>query len=94
MCEIYKEKIRDLLNVKKADLKIHEQIGKGIYVEGLTSEYCVNEKEVINLLKIGNKNRAVGSNNMNDQSSRSHSIFTLTLSMQNNDDGSRKLSKL
>jgi hypothetical protein len=36
MCEIYKEKIRDLLNVKKADLKIHEQIGKGIYVEGLT----------------------------------------------------------
>jgi hypothetical protein len=66
MCEIYKEKIRDLLNVKKADLKIHEQIGKGIYVEGLTSEYCVNEKEVVNLLKIGNKNRAVGSNNMND----------------------------
>jgi hypothetical protein len=66
MCEIYKEKIRDLLNVKKTDLKIHEQIGKGIYVEGLTSEYCVNEKEVVNLLKIGNKNRAVGSNNMND----------------------------
>jgi hypothetical protein len=66
MCEIYKEKIRDLLNVKKTDLKIHEQIGKGIYVEGLTSEFCVNEKEVINLMKIGNKNRSVSSNNMND----------------------------
>ena len=24
MCEIYKEKIRDLLNIKKTDLKIHE----------------------------------------------------------------------
>lgn len=66
MCEIYKEKIRDLLNVKKTDLKIHEQIGKGIYVEGLTSEFCVSEKEVINLMKIGNKNRSVSSNNMND----------------------------
>ena len=36
MCEIYKEKIRDLLNIKKTDLKIHEYVGKGIYVEGLT----------------------------------------------------------
>lgn len=36
MCEIYKEKIRDLLNVKKTDLKIHEQVGKGIYVDDLT----------------------------------------------------------
>lgn len=52
--------------MKKTDLKIHEQIGKGIYVEGLTSEFCVNEKEVINLMKIGNKNRSVSSNNMND----------------------------
>ena len=36
MCEIYKEKIRDLLNLKKIDLKIHELIGRGIFIDGLT----------------------------------------------------------
>lgn len=45
-------------------------------------------------MAIGNRNRAVGSNNMNLESSRSHSLFCLTLAMNNHDDGSCKVGKL
>ena len=32
MCEIYNEKIKDLLNPKQDNLKIHEEKGKGVYI--------------------------------------------------------------
>jgi len=32
MCEIYNEKIKDLLNPKNDNLKIHEEKGKGVYI--------------------------------------------------------------
>ena len=32
MTEIYNEKIKDLLDPRKVDLKIHEEKGKGIYI--------------------------------------------------------------
>jgi len=36
MIEIYMEKIRDLLDTSKTDLKIHEEKGKGVYMADLT----------------------------------------------------------
>lgn len=45
-------------------------------------------------MNIGNKNRFVAATNMNEQSSRSHSLFQLTLSMTNQEDGSKKTGKL
>lgn len=32
MCEIYNEKIKDLLDPRKDNLKIHEEKGKGVYI--------------------------------------------------------------
>lgn len=32
MCEIYNEKIKDLLDPRKDNLKIHEERGKGVYI--------------------------------------------------------------
>ena len=36
-------------------------------------------EETLELLKKGNRNRHIGSTNMNIESSRSHSVFCLTL---------------
>ena len=53
-----------------------------------------DEQEVYNIMKMGNANRAVTATNMNAESSRSHSLFILTLTQVNNDDGSSRTGKL
>lgn len=79
MMEIYMERIKDLLNPEKDNLKIHEEKGKGVYVADVTEMYVAEEMEVYEIMKQGNKSRAVTATNMNEQSSRSHSIFILTV---------------
>jgi kinesin family protein 5 len=39
MMEIYMEKIRDLIDPSKDNLKIHEEKGKGVYVSDCTETY-------------------------------------------------------
>jgi len=78
MIEIYMEKIRDLLDPEKDNLKVHEEKGKGVYIADLT-EYTVTEKEVYSIMKQGNSNRSKAATLMNAESSRSHSIFILTV---------------
>jgi kinesin family member 5 len=79
MIEIYMEKIRDLLEPSKDNLKIHEEKGKGVYMSDLTEEYITQEKDVYDIMKQGNSNRSIASTMMNAESSRSHSIFILTV---------------
>jgi kinesin family protein 5 len=45
-CEIYLEKIRDLLNPEKANLSIHEDKNRGIFIADLTEEYVSERGEV------------------------------------------------
>lgn len=73
------EKIKDLIDPSKDNLKIHEEKGKGVYVADATETYVSEEYEVFELMKIGNKNRAISATNMNEESSRSHSLFILTV---------------
>ena len=63
--EIYNEKIRDLLDPKKVNLKIHENKDAGVYVKDMTESYVGTEEEVYGILKIGNDNRSIGVTNMN-----------------------------
>jgi kinesin family protein 5 len=79
MIEIYMERIKDLLDPSKDNLKIHEEKGKGVYVADVTETYVGEEQEVFNIMKVGTKNRAISATNMNEESSRSHSIFILTV---------------
>ena len=83
LVEIYCEKIRDLLEVSKTDLKIREDKNRGIYIQDVTEEYVSEESNVYELMKVGNSNRAISATNMNEGSSRSHSIFILTISQNN-----------
>jgi len=88
------EKIRDLLDVSKVDLKIREKKEKGIYIEDVTEKFVSSEQEVYSLMNMGNSNRSVSATNMNQCSSRSHLVFILTINMTNIDDYSAKTGKL
>jgi kinesin family protein 5 len=75
-------------------LKIHEEKGKGVYIQDITETFATCEQDVFDVLKVGNSNRAVTATNMNAESSRSHSLFVLTIVMNNSDDQSCKTGKL
>ena len=79
MIEIYMEKIRDLLDTSKDNLKVHEEKGKGVYVGDVTETYVGSEQEVYEVMRVGTSNRSIASTKMNAESSRSHSIFILTV---------------
>lgn len=92
--EIYMEKIKDLLEPTKNNLKVREDKIKGLYIEDLSERYVINDKEVLELIEIGTSNRAVAYTNMNSNSSRSHLVFILTIHQKNTSDLSSKLGKL
>ncbi|CAG9324725.1 unnamed protein product [Blepharisma stoltei] len=92
--EIYMEKIKDLLDPSKTDLKIREDKTRGIYIEDLTDRYVGSEEEVYDLMKVGTDNREVGYTHMNAGSSRSHSIFIITITQTNAQSFSTKSGRL
>ena len=75
--EIYQEKIRDLLNPTGQALRIREKPDGSTYIEGSAEEYCESPDDIYRLIREGNKHRAVGSTDMNNQSSRSHSVLMI-----------------
>ena len=93
-CEIYLEKIKDLLDISKTNLKVHEDKTRGVFIAELTERYVATDSEVYEIMKFGLDNRNVGSTNMNAVSSRSHSIFLITISQTNNRDYIAKTGKL
>jgi len=93
-CEIYLEKIKDLLNPAKNNLKVHEDKLRGVFIADLTEEYVSNDLEVHDLMKVGQANREVAFTLMNEGSSRSHSLFIMTIMQSNTTDFSAKSGKL
>eukprot|EP00300_Choanocystis_sp_HF-7_P036457 c52303_g1_i1.p1 GENE.c52303_g1_i1~~c52303_g1_i1.p1 ORF type:complete len:923 (+),score=222.47 c52303_g1_i1:368-2770(+) len=77
MIEIYLERIRDLLDVEKTNLQVHEDTRRGVYVEDATEEYVSCPEDVYQVMRYGASLRATASTSMNDVSSRSHSIFMM-----------------
>ncbi|CAI4877680.1 CKB_collapsed_G0014260.mRNA.1.CDS.1 [Saccharomyces cerevisiae] len=58
----------------------------GIYIQNLQEFHITNAMEGLNLLQKGLKHRQVASTKMNDFSSRSHTIFTITLYKKHQDE--------
>ncbi|KAJ1976618.1 Kinesin-like protein kip2 [Dimargaris xerosporica] len=77
--EIYNETIRDLLSPSTADLKIHDDKRRGVYVSGLREEVVTSPGQMVRILKLGEANRHIGSTDFNEHSSRSHSLFQLVI---------------
>jgi hypothetical protein len=52
---------------------------KGVYVENLTEESAESAVAVTSILQRGARNRHIGATSMNKESSRSHTVFTVTI---------------
>lgn len=72
--------VRDLLDNHsiKTNLMVREDKTKGIYIAGVTEEYVTSEDELLDIMSAGALNRAVAATGMNEGSSRSHSVFSIT----------------
>jgi kinesin family protein 5 len=92
--EIYMERIRDLLVPQNDNLPVHEEKSRGVYVKGLLEVYVSSVQEVYEVMRRGGNARAVAATNMNQESSRSHSIFVITVSQKNVETGSAKSGQL
>ena len=92
--EIYMEKIRDLLVPQNDNLPVHEEKSRGVYVKGLLEVYVSSDQEVYEVMRRGGANRATAATNMNQESSRSHSIFVVTITQKNVETGSAKSGQL
>lgn len=78
--EIYNERVRDLLgpqNIGHA-LRVREHRLHGPYVENLSQHPVTDFNEIHRCMTKGNQERTTAATNMNDTSSRSHAIFTIT----------------
>ena len=92
--QIYNEKIQDLLDTRKTDLSIREDKTKGIWVEDCSEVYVTSKEEMYNVFQCGSNNRTVSATEMNKGSSRSHSLFSVTLFQRNTITGSTQSGKL
>nr|XP_040058777.1 kinesin heavy chain isoform X2 [Gasterosteus aculeatus aculeatus] len=81
--EIYMDKIRDLLDVTKTNLSVHEDKYRVPYVKGCTERFVTSPEEVMDVIDEGKANRHVAVTNMNEHSSRSHSIFLINIKQEN-----------
>jgi hypothetical protein len=91
--EIYREQIRDLLAPKNIGLKVREAPSGDVYVQGLSDEFVTSPDELLDVVAEGDKSRSVAATNMNETSSRSHSVLIVIVT-QKCRDGSVKVGKL
>uniref|UniRef100_M4C178 Kinesin-like protein n=1 Tax=Hyaloperonospora arabidopsidis (strain Emoy2) TaxID=559515 RepID=M4C178_HYAAE len=94
--EIYMERIRDLLDPYKSkmNLQVREDAQRGIFVEGMTEMCVTSDEELLAAMRVGAANRAVAATGMNEGSSRSHSVFMVTLFQRNLENQATKAGKL
>ena len=77
--EIYNEQINDLLDVNNTNLKLREDPGEGYYVSGLKSVKLRQVEDFKKVLTLGEKARRYRATDMNEHSSRSHTIFRVLI---------------
>lgn len=75
--EIYNEEVRDLLGNNQT-LQIREDPRRGVFVSSV-EEIVTDYTSLLETLFDGEKNRAVAATGMNERSSRSHTIFRITI---------------
>ncbi|KAG5314350.1 CENPE protein, partial [Acromyrmex insinuator] len=98
--EIYNEKVNDLLNKNQdknsTDLKVHEDVNGQVFVK-CKEEVTNSPENVLAIMNKGNKSRRIGETNMNERSSRSHTIFRITIESREagaGSDGAIQVSQL
>ncbi|XP_011652945.1 kinesin-like protein KIN-14I isoform X2 [Cucumis sativus] len=79
MIEIYNEQVRDLLVTDGSNkrLEIRNSSQNGLSVPDANLVSVSSTLDIISLMNLGQRNRAVGATALNDRSSRSHSCLTV-----------------
>uniref|UniRef100_V9KF28 Kinesin-like protein n=1 Tax=Callorhinchus milii TaxID=7868 RepID=V9KF28_CALMI len=97
-CEIYNEYVYDLLEAipalktqKRRNLRVCEDQNGNCYVKELKWIHVTSADEANKVLKVGNKNRSLACTKLNQQSSRSHTIFSVRLMQMNDEDNAQVL---
>lgn len=79
--EIYNEKVQDLLidpgRRPKGGLKVREHKQLGVYVQDLGKHPVDSYEAIEELMDEGQRNRSIGSTQMNATSSRAHTVITI-----------------
>nr|XP_056710578.1 kinesin-like protein KIFC2 [Euleptes europaea] len=97
MVEIYNEAIRDLLAKdphEKLDVKLNPDGSGQLHVPGLTCVEVGSFREIKKMLSLGKRNRVTSSTNMNERSSRSHALLTVTITSTELASGTKITGKL
>ncbi|XP_017890579.1 kinesin heavy chain isoform X1 [Ceratina calcarata] len=92
--EIYMDKIRDLLDVSKVNLSVHEDKNRVPFVKGATERFVSSPEEVFEVIEEGKSNRHIAVTNMNEHSSRSHSVFLINVKQENLENQKKLSGKL
>jgi kinesin family protein 6/9 len=99
-CEIYNERIRDLLPDAKANqgsmqsdqnLQITDDSRGGVLIKGLQQYVCDSEEDALNCLFEGELNRTFRQHYLNATSSRAHCIFTVNIESRSRVESSDKV---
>lgn len=86
--ELYNEELRDLLSseapkpLSSGGLKVYDDKAKGIVIYGLEDTPVRDAVHGLDLLRRGSHKRQIAATKCNENSSRSHSVFTLTVHMK------------
>ncbi|EFJ28715.1 hypothetical protein SELMODRAFT_93581 [Selaginella moellendorffii] len=80
MIEIYNEQVRDLLAAdgvsKRLGIRSSSSLN-GVHVPDAVMIPVANSSDVLEIMAVGQRNRAVGATALNERSSRSHSVLTV-----------------
>uniref|UniRef100_I3JEN8 Kinesin-like protein n=1 Tax=Oreochromis niloticus TaxID=8128 RepID=I3JEN8_ORENI len=71
------------LFVSVTNLAVHEDKNRVPFVKGCTERFVSSPEEVMDVIDEGKANRHVAVTNMNEHSSRSHSIFLINIKQEN-----------
>ncbi|KAK7810747.1 hypothetical protein U0070_027475 [Myodes glareolus] len=67
----------------KTNLSVHEDKNRVPFVKGCTERFVSSPEEILDVIDEGKSNRHVAVTNMNEHSSRSHSIFLINIKQEN-----------
>lgn len=83
--ELYNEELRDLLSadlpapLTTGGLKVYDDKARGVVIQGLEDTPMRDAAHGLELLRRGSHKRQIAATRCNENSSRSHSVFTLTV---------------
>ncbi|KAM8889225.1 kinesin-like protein KIF20B [Synchiropus picturatus] len=83
-CEIYNDNVHDLLDQvpvgqKRQFLRLSQDVKGNSYIKDLRWVQVNNSEEAYRLMKVGKKNQSISATRLNQESSRSHSIFSIRI---------------